>query len=248
MTEKNSDSDMRRKITQESCLITIPVYNEEETIAAVLEDVKASNPSIDILVIDDGSTDNTTSLLEHSGVMVLYLPFNIGYGGAVQTGFRFAVEHGYSNVIIMDGDAQHDPYSIRNLIETAEQTGADIVIGSRFLKGNYRMPFFRRIGVWLFSAIARFYTGAEITDPTSGFQLLNRHAFSYLSIADNYPLDYPDVNIIMALHKMKFRLAEAPVIMNEKSNGKSMHDGLKPLYYVLRMTLAIIMVLLRKED
>jgi glycosyltransferase involved in cell wall biosynthesis len=235
-------------IASNSCLVTIPVFNEEETIAEVVRGIRECTPDVDILVINDGSTDNTASIVKQAGVMMLSFPFNIGYGGAVQTGFRFAAEYGYRYVITMDGDGQHDPSSVKNLIVTAEETGADIVIGSRFLRGNYRMSLFRRMGVWLFSKIARWYTGMSFTDPTSGFQILNRRVFSYLAEGDNYPLDYPDVNIIMALHKMRFRLAEAPVTMIEKPKGKSMHNGLKPLYYVLRMTLAIIMVLLRKED
>jgi glycosyltransferase involved in cell wall biosynthesis len=234
-------------IAVNSCLVTIPVFNEEETIAEVVRGVREFNPAVDILVINDGSSDNTASIAKQSGVMILSFPFNIGYGGAVQTGFRFAAEYGYSYVITMDGDGQHDPSSVKNLIETAEHTGVDIVIGSRFLGGNYRMGLFRRVGVRLFSRIARWYTGMSLTDPTSGFQILNKRAFSYLAEGDNYPLDYPDVNIIMALHKMRFKLAEAPVTMIEKPRGKSMHNGLKPLYYVMRMTLAIIMVILRKE-
>lgn len=229
-----------------SCLIVIPAYNEEESIAKVLDDVGKSNPSADILVVNDGSTDMTSALSKQKGVMVLDIPFNIGYGGAVQTGFRFAVEHGYDFVITLDGDGQHDPHSVNSLIESMEQEKADVVIGSRFIEGTYRMGFFRKIGAWLFSKIARFYTGTNFTDPTSGFQLLNRRIFSYLSEGDNYPLDYPDVNIIMALHKMRFKVVEAPVGMKEKQ-GKSMHQGLRPIVYVIRMFLAIIMILLRKE-
>lgn len=229
-----------------SHLIIIPAYNEEEHIAHVLNDVGKSYPPADILVVNDGSTDMTSALSKQKGVMVLDIPFNIGYGGAVQTGFRFAVEHGYDFVITLDGDGQHDPHSVNALIESMEQEKADVVIGSRFIEGTYRMGLFRKIGAWLFSKIARFYTGTNFTDPTSGFQLLNRRIFSYLSEGDNYPLDYPDVNIIMALHKMRFKVVEAPVWMKEKQ-GKSMHQGLRPIVYVIRMFLAIIMVLLRKE-
>jgi len=229
-------------------LIIILAYNEEERIAEVLKDVGESNPGADILVVNDGSTDTTSDRAKKTGVMVLDIPFNIGYGGAVQTGLRFAKEYGYDFVITMDGDGQHDPYSTGKLIETMEREQADVVIGSRFLGGTYRMGIFRKIGVRLFSKIALFYTGTNFTDPTSGFQMLNRRVFSHLSEADNYPLDYPDVNIIMALHKMKFKVVETPVRMKEKPGGKSMHSGLKPLIYVLRMFLAIIMVLLRKED
>jgi glycosyltransferase involved in cell wall biosynthesis len=231
-----------------SYLIVVPAYNEEEYLPQVLFDIRKSNPQADILVVNDGSSDDTSQIARETGVKVLDIPFNIGYGGAVQTGFRFAVEYGHDFVITIDGDGQHNPYHTNRLIDIMEREQADVVIGSRFLEGNYRIGIARRLGIWLFSKIAKLYTGVHITDPTSGFQLLNYKVFSYLSRTDNYPLDYPDVNIIMALHKMKFKLAEAPVKMTEKPNGKSMHNGFRPLYYILRMTLAIIMVLLRKED
>lgn len=231
-----------------SYLFIIPAYNEEASIAKVLNDARNSDLNADILVINDGSTDNTSEIAKQMGVMVLDIPFNIGYGLAVQTGFRFATDYEYDFVITIDGDAQHDPSFTKNLIEAMHREGADVVVGSRFLEGTYKMGIARRIGAWLFSKIARFYTGTKFTDPTSGFQLLNRNVFSYLSKSDNYPLDYPDVNIIMALHKMRFKVVEAPVRMVEKTKGKSMHSGLKPLIYIVRMFLAIIMVLLRKED
>jgi len=231
-----------------SHLIVVPAYDEEEHIAGVLDDIRENNPSADILVVNDGSTDKTSELSKLKGVMVLDIPLNIGYGGAVQTGFRFATEFGYEFVVTLDADAQHDPSSLKNLVSVMEREGADIVIGSRFLEGTYQMALLRKAGIWLFSVIARLYTGLTFTDPTSGFQLFNRKVFSYLSEGDNYPLDYPDVNIIMALHKKKFKVREAPVRMVEKPNGKSMHAGLRPLVYVARMFLAILMVLLRKED
>lgn len=230
-----------------SYLIIIPAYNEEETIAKVLKDVKESNPDADILVVNDGSTDNTSKIAKQMTAMVLDIPFNIGYGGAIQTGFRFATEHRYDFVITIDGDDQHDPYSVKNLIESMEQEGADVVIGSRFIEGTYKMGIAKKIGVWLFSKIARLYTGMNFTDPTSGFQLFNSNVFSYLSRGDNYPLDYPDVNIIMALHKMRFKVVEAPVRMMEKPNGKSMHSGLKPIFYVIKMFLAVVMVWVRRK-
>lgn len=229
-------------------MIIIPAYNEEGCIAGVLQDAKKSNPLADILVVNDGSSDNTSTIAKQTNVMVLDMPFNIGYGGAIQTGFRFAVESGYDFVIIMDADGQHDPRYTKNLIDTIEREEADVVIGSRFLEGTYKMGIPRKTGSRLFSRIARFYTGIKFTDPTSGFQLLNRKVFSYLSGGNNYPLDYPDVNIIMALHKMKFKVVEAPVMMREKTTGNSMHSGLKPLIYVIRMFLAIVTVLMRKEN
>ena len=231
-----------------SYLIIIPAYNEENYIAKVLIDVKKATSYADVLVVSDGSNDNTVEIAKQMGVMILDIPCNIGYGGAVQTGFRFATEYGYDHVITIDGDAQHDPYSARNLIDMMSSEEADVVIGSRFLEGTYKMGIARKIGSWIFSVIARLYTKTRFTDPTSGFQLLNRRVFSYLSNADNYPLDYPDVNIIMALHKMKFKVVESPVKMLEKPGGKSIHSGLAPLFYVVRMFLAILMVLIRKEN
>jgi glycosyltransferase involved in cell wall biosynthesis len=231
-----------------SHLVIIPAFNEEEHIGGVLDEVIKMLPGMDVLVVNDGSADNTSTIAKDKGVVVLDLPFNIGYGGAVQTGFRFAVENAYDFVIIMDGDGQHDPRYAKNLIDTIDSEKADVVIGSRFLEGTYKMGPARRAGAWLFSRIASVYTGTKFTDPTSGFQILNRNVFSYLAGNNNYPLDYPDVNIIMALHKMKFKVVEAPVKMRQKEGGSSMHSGLKPILYVIRMFLAVIMVLMRKED
>jgi glycosyltransferase involved in cell wall biosynthesis len=232
----------------EHYLIVIPAFNEEEHIADVLEAVKESNPHMDILVVNDGSMDATSDIARQKGAKVLDIPLNIGYGGAIQTGFRFAVEYGYDFVVTLDADGQHDPESVNVLIETLKREKVDVVIGSRFFEGSYRMGILRRIGARLFSVIARLYIGAKISDPTSGFQLLSRKVFSHLSKDDNYPLDYPDVNIIMALHKMNFKIIEAPARMREKLRGKSMHSGLRPVVYVLRMCLAILMVFIRKEE
>jgi glycosyltransferase involved in cell wall biosynthesis len=231
-----------------SILVVIPAFNESANLTGVLDDVRMNIPQADILVVNDGSTDQTPDIARNAGVMLLDIPYNIGYGGALQTGFRFATEYHYDHVVTIDGDAQHDPASATNLMMEMERSGADVVIGSRFLKGDYRMPVARRIGVWLFSRIANLYTGVQFTDPTSGFQLLSRKVFTYLSEGNNYPLDYPDVNIIMAMHKMHFTVTEAPVTMREKPGGKSMHSGHKPFVYVIRMFLSILMILLRKEE
>jgi glycosyltransferase involved in cell wall biosynthesis len=229
-----------------SYLVVIPAYNEEKHIADVLREIRRSDFAADILVVNDGSADETSAIANREGVMVVDLPVNIGYGGAIQTGLRFATEFGYEFVVTLDGDGQHSPASVINLIETMEREKADVVIGSRFIEGTYRMGIFRKMGVWLFSRIAFLCTGTNFTDPTSGFQLLNRRIFSYLAEGDNYPIDYPDANMIIALHKMRFKLAESPVKMKEKK-GKSMHQGLRPVYYVIRMFLAIIIIMLRKE-
>lgn len=229
-------------------LIIIPALNEERTIAEVIRSAKENIPFSDILVLNDGSTDRTAQLAREMDVMVVDLPFNLGYGAALQTGFRFAERHGYDYVITMDADGQHLPSSVESLLAAMEREGADVVIGSRFLAKGYKPGFMRALGIWLFSMIARSFTGIEITDPTSGFQLLRRNVFSYLALGDNYPLDYPDANIIIALHKRNFKVIESPVTMVNNPLRKSMHSGLKPVLYVIKMVLAIIMVMLRRED
>lgn len=227
-------------------LVVVPAFNEEQSIGEVLRGIKADVPFADILVINDGSRDQTGGIAGHNGTMVISHPFNLGYGAALQTGFRFGVKNGYDFIITMDADGQHSPSSADKMIRAMEVNNADVVIGSRFIEGSYRLGTIKKIGIRLFSWIAKTYTGITITDPTSGFQLLNRNAFSYLAEGDNYPLDYPDVNIIMALHKRKFTIVETPVEMTENRYGRSMHSGLKPVFYIAKMFLAIIMVLMRR--
>lgn len=228
-----------------SHLIILPAYNEEMTVRQVIGEIKSNIPFSDILVVDDGSADQTGTIARREGATVINHPFNLGYGAALQTGFRFATKRGYEYVLTMDADGQHDSSSAANLLDAMRAHNADVVIGSRFTGNGYRIGILRKMGIMLFSLVAKAYTGIQITDPTSGFQLIRRRAFSYLAEGDNYPLDYPDVNIIMALHKKEFRIVEAPVTMKENTHGKSMHSGLRPLLYVLKMFLAIIMVLVR---
>ncbi len=230
-----------------SSLVIIPAYNEASHIGGVIDSTR-SVVDWDLLVVNDGSEDDTPEVVKQKGVYLINHPVNLGYGAALQTGFRFAKERNYDAVVTMDGDGQHDPMGIITLKEVAEREGADVVIGSRFLEGPYRMPIARRIGSWLFSQIARAYTGRSFTDPTSGFQFLKRRAFSYLASSVHYPLDYPDVNIIILLHKRGFKVVEAPVRMFESPDRDSMHRGLSPVVYVLRMFLAITLILIKKED
>lgn len=227
-------------------LIILPAFNEQLTVGEVIGEIRGSVPFSDILVVNDGSTDRTGDIVRESGVKVINHPFNLGYGAALQTGFRYAQKKGYDFVFMMDADGQHVSSSAKNLVTTMQEQKADVVIGSRFIGNGYSIGLARKIGIRLFSSVARLYTGINITDPTSGFQLLNRRAFSFLADGDNYPLDYPDVNIIMALHKKNFRIMEAPVTMTENRFGKSMHGGLKSFFYVIKMFLAIVMVMVRR--
>ncbi|MBF0342705.1 MAG: glycosyltransferase family 2 protein [Nitrospirae bacterium] len=228
-------------------LVVLPAYNEENNIGGVIDKIRTHNVVNDILVVDDGSTDETELVATNKGVEVIKHTINLGYGGALQTGFRFALEKGYDYVVTLDSDGQHDPQYICNLFDAMQETTANVVIGCRIIDQNYRMGFARRIGSFIFSFITMLYTGKRFTDPTSGFQLIDKKAFKYLSKGDNYPLDYPDANIIILLHKNSFTVVETPVRMYERRSGKSMHSGLKPVIYVLRMLLSIAMVILRRD-
>ncbi|KJR41866.1 family 2 glycosyl transferase [Candidatus Magnetoovum chiemensis] len=229
-------------------LIVIPAFNEERNIAKVIDNIKHYMPDNDILVVNDGSTDNTAAIARAKKAMIISHTFNLGYGGALQTGFRFAVEKNYEYVVTMDGDGQHDAKCIAELFDAMNTENAHVVIGSRFINGNYKAGILKKTGVWLFSTITYLYTGIKFTDPTSGFQLLKRQAFEYLSKEDSYPLDYPDANILMLLHKNKFAVRERAVVMYERTDGKSMHRGLRPFFYVVRMLLAITMVIFRRNE
>ncbi|MBF0554188.1 MAG: glycosyltransferase family 2 protein [Nitrospirae bacterium] len=228
-------------------LIIIPAFNEEKSIGAVIAKIRQTVPKADILVVSDGSTDNTAAISTGLGAHVINHAFNLGYGGALQSGFRFALNKNYDMVVTMDADGQHDPAYIENLLAAKVRDGANIVIGTRFIDSDYKAGFFKGAVISMFSTIIRLYTGKTITDPTSGFQLMDRAVLSYLSHGDNFPLDYPDANMIMLLHKKKFRIAETPVKMFSRLDGVSMHSGIRPLIYMVRMLLAIVMVVLRRD-
>ncbi|MBV6343502.1 MAG: glycosyltransferase family 2 protein [Candidatus Magnetobacterium sp. LHC-1] len=230
-----------------SILVVLPAYNEQDNIATVIDKIRAASIAHDILVVDDGSTDSTQLIATDKGVEVIRHTINLGYGGALQTGFRFAIDKGYDYVVTLDADGQHDPKYICNLFDAMQENAANVVIGSRIIDGAYKRGLARGIGTVVFSAITMLYTGKRFTDPTSGFQLLDKSVLSYLSKGDNYPLDYPDANIIMLLHKNRFTVVETPVRMYERLRGKSMHSGLKPIMYVIRMLLSIVMVIIRRD-
>lgn len=226
--------------------IIMPACNEEGRIASTISGIRKFG-NADIVVVDDGSDDSTASEARAAGARVIELPFNLGYGAALQTGFKYALDGGYEFAVQMDADGQHDPMSIKTLIEPVIADEFDVTIGSRFMyKGNYKAPFVRRIGMYFFGLIASLFTGRKITDPTSGFQALNKKVMEFYA-SDAYPVDYPDADVIIMLHRQGFRFKEVPVIMH-KAAKRSMHGGiLKPMYYIFKMMLSIFVTLLRKE-
>lgn len=229
-------------------LVVIPAYNENERIGIIIDKINDSVSDIDILVVDDGSTDDTAETVRNHGAEVISLPFNLGYGAALETGYKYAYENCYRYIAQMDADGQHEPKCISDLLKPLKEDKADLVIGSRYLKDcGYKTTFARKIGTIIFSKIATFLSKKKITDPTSGFQAMNRKVIEFF-VNGFYPTDYPDADVLILLNRLGFRILEIPVIMysNEK-NKKSMHSGIfKPLYYNFKMFLSIIMVYLRK--
>jgi glycosyltransferase involved in cell wall biosynthesis len=233
-------------------LIIIPAYHEEEKIASVIQGVRDYLPAAEILIVDDGSRDDTRQKAETEGAKVVSHPFNLGYGAALQTGYQYALRMGYEATVQIDGDGQHDPSFVPDLLAVIRKEEADVAIGSRFLKGEtefdpsvYRPPLTRKWGMQLFRAITSFLIHQKVTDSTSGYQAMNRKALRWVA-GDQFPVDYPDADVIIMLHRAGFRIKEVPVRMFESRDKKSMHSGWKPFYYVFKMFLSIGVTLLRK--
>jgi glycosyltransferase involved in cell wall biosynthesis len=234
--------------SSESVLVVIPAYNEAERVGSVVRDVRDVLPSADVLVIDDGSADHTGREAVRAGASVVTMPVNSGYGAALQTGYKYAVRHGYHVIGQLDADGQHEARYLVPMLEALHADGCDVVIGSRFLgrDRHYRAPAARRAGIELFSRIATAVTRQHITDPTSGFQVLSADVARFFC-TNVYPADYPDADILILLHRSGFRVDEVPVQMRP-SAGASMHGGHRSLYYVYKMLLSIFVTILRPRS
>jgi len=231
----------------EPILAIVPAYNEEKTVAEVVRGVLRVLPRARVLVVDDGSADATAGLARRAGAAVVSHPFNLGYGAALETGFLYALSHGFSAAVLVDGDGQHDPAFLPRLLEPLASGRADLVVGSRFLeRGGYRTPRMRRAGMLLFGWLASLYTGQRVTDPTSGFQALNRRAME-LFAAGHFPPDFPDADVLILLSRAGLVIREVPVRMNPAPDAGSMHRGLVPLYYVFKMLLSMALAMVRKK-
>ncbi len=228
-------------------LIIMPAHNEASNLPLVLPEVRAAAPGYDILIVDDGSSDHTAAIATGLDACVVSLPVNLGYGGAVQTGFRYAASGGYDLCVVIDADGQHDPAGVNDLAAPIAAGEADVAIGSRFRgKMAYHQPWVKRAGMRVFAWVASTITKREVTDPTSGFQAMNADVIRFFA-RDHYPVDYPDADTLLILHYAGFRVIEVPVTMRERLSGVSMHSGWKPIYYVVKMFLAISIVLLRQK-
>ena len=230
-------------------LAIVPSFNEEKNIVRVIESIKNENSMIDILIINDGSDDKTSALAESTGlVSVVNLPCNLGIGGAVQTGFKFAKKNNYDIAFQFDGDGQHISSEIDKLIGPIQKKEADVVIGSRFIQKHigFKSTPVRRIGIKIFEIVNSVLTKQKITDNTSGFRAYNKKAIDFL--ADNYPMDYPEPEAIILLGRNGFRLKEIFIRMQERMGGNSSITGFKSLYYMIKVLLAMLMSALRPKS
>lgn len=221
----------------------IPAYNEAASIGQVVAEVRAAGP-YDPVVVDDGSTDDTARIARHAGARVLRLPTNLGIGGAVQTGLRYARAAGYPVAVQVDGDGQHDPAEIPRLLAALQAAAADLAVGSRFLGvGDYRPPLARSLGIRFFRRLLRPILGREIRDTTSGFRAFGPRAIQLF--ADGYPVDYPEVEALVLAHRAGLRIVEVPVRMRPRQAGRSSITPVRAAFYMAKVSLAVAFDLLQ---
>jgi glycosyltransferase involved in cell wall biosynthesis len=230
-------------------LAIVPAHNEVGAIADTISDIHQWAPEFDVVVIDDGSTDATGRRATEAGASVLKLPFNLGIGGAMQTGYVYAYENGYEIAVQVDGDGQHDARDIVLLLAHMKANPEiDMVVGSRFLQvaeGGYRSSASRRAGIVIFARLLSVITGQRITDPTSGFRMTN--GIGIRLFARDYPHDYPEVEAILLMHGHKLRCCEIPVQMRPRTSGVSKISSTQPIYYMVKVLLAVFVGLFRSH-
>ncbi len=227
-------------------LVIIPAYNEAATIASVVAQLRAHAPECDITVVNDGSTDATAEIVRGlEGVVLLHLPFNLGIGGAMQTGYLYAERNGYDIAVQCDADGQHPVDRVRDLVRRVEDGTADLIIGSRYVAdSDYTPSFSRRVGKSLLSRWLSVLVGGGITDTTSGFRAMNRRAIRV--VAGTYPEDYPEPEVLVILHKHGLKAAEIPVSMLPRQGGATSIRPPRAVYYMIKVSLAMFIDLFRK--
>lgn len=231
--------------TRPKTLVMIPALNEEDSIAHVIGQIHEHVPWADVVVINDGSIDRTAAIAQACGAVVLPMPFNVGIGSAVQTGYMYAARHGYEVTVQNDGDGQHNPAEIPLLVQTLVESGADLMIGSRYLEDRgYITPWQRKIGIVILARVVSLVTRRRITDPTSGFRASNRRTIELC--ARVYPYDYPEPEAIVLLYKAGFDVREMPVTMNARYGGISSITPLRSAYYMVKVILSIMVDMIRQ--
>ena len=233
-------------INNNRILIIIPAYNEEKNIVGVISQLSNIDVPVDYVVINDCSKDRTKEVLDKNKIIHVDLPVNLGIGGAVQTGYLYAQKNGYDIAIQLDGDGQHDPNYIKNLIEPLIKDEADVVIGSRFIENEgFQSTLMRRVGIKFLSGLIKMVSGAKILDVTSGFRATNIKGVELF--ANDYAQDYPEPEAIIVGSKAKLRTKEVPVVMKERNAGESSISGFSSVYYMLKVSLAILICGLRRN-
>jgi len=228
-------------------LVIVPAFNEEESIVGVIEDLRLNFPQGDILIVNDGSTDSTSDVARARRAGVIDIPYNVGIGGAMQTGFLYALSKGYDVAIQFDGDGQHMADEIPGIIEPYRKTGADLVVGSRFLsEGGFTSSMQRRIGSKILSFVVSTIVGRWITDTTSGFRAYSRKAIDFFSVT--YPEDYPEVEALILAHKKGLKIEEVPAEIQPRAAGKSSITVGRAVYYMVKVLLAILVDLIKKIE
>jgi glycosyltransferase involved in cell wall biosynthesis len=225
----------------------VPAFDEEQSVGRVIDELRAFDAELDVVVVDDGSHDGTAAVARARGVRVLRLPFNLGIGGAVQTGFRYAFEHDYDIAVRVDGDGQHDPSQLPLILGPVLAGEADIAVGSRFAAAGegYRSSRSRRAGIRLLAWVVSRIVRRRVTDTTSGFQALNRKAIALF--ARDYPHDYPEVEATVMVFRHRLRAVEVPVSMRERGGGRSSITALRAVYYMGKVLLALFVGLFRRN-
>jgi len=225
-------------ISEKKILVMIPTYNEAKTITSVIHNIREALPKADILVIDGGSQDETYEKARKSGAFALILPYSIGIGGAIETGFKFADEMDYDILARVDGDGQHDPKELPRMIKLIEDRETDVVVGSRFFQNKkYKHFFFRSVGIKLFSLIDSLLIGQRVSDPTSGFQTFNSEVIKFFG--KRYALDYSEVEVLVIIHRAGFKIKEIPVPMRKREEGNSSFNSIRSFVYVFRGILSL---------
>ncbi len=245
--EEPSPEDLVDEHAELRKLAIVPAYNEAGMVARVVREIRRRAPGFDVVVVDDGSTDATVPEAEAEGAVVVRHPFNLGIGGAMQSGYKYALREDYDLAVQVDGDGQHKPEYLPEMVSALQTSGvADMVYGSRFRADpGYRVPLGRRAGNMVFSVVLTIVTRQRITDPTSGFRMTNRRGIELF--ARDYPHDYPEVEAILMLHANRLRIHEVPVRMNARGFGRSSIDYPRSAYYMAKVLLALFVGLFRKR-
>lgn len=225
-------------------LVIIPAYNEEKSILSTVQDVLDHAPGFDYVVVNDCSRDHTREVCREHHLNLLDLPINLGIGGAIQTGYRYALEHGYDMAVQIDGDGQHDARYLQTMADKLESEGLDMVIGSRFIENQgFQSTGLRRFGIQFFKRLIKLLFGTTITDATSGMRLCNRQVLEQFSA--DYPQDYPEPETVAWLLRRGYRVREVPVVMRERQAGESSINPAKSIYYMIKVSTAILIERLR---